>query len=331
MPADLWGKYPGAPVYVCTGPKAATSWKHRLDDDTVPLAGREEEVKLLSKYLEETGLEKINSGPVVHLLGDPGTGKSKLLQAFLANVKQRNRNLTVIELAGSSYGGRPGRLLLEFMDEWANEGLRPTGAKDSDRRLPGSPAAKIRLHSLAKLYEVLGSMDYKRSKQTIACEIRTLAEFLRKHVGEREAEACRRLMAKLAEDCFSLAVVGQFKRGKSSLMNAIIGRDILPTGVPPLTSAITVLKYGPKEKLTILEEGAVPEEAPVSSLAEYVTERGNPGSRKKMARACLRHLGMLIHHLSFREAARFLIEHLHSGRSDFSRFGSELCKLRDWV
>ena len=89
---------------------------------------------------------------------------------------------------------------------------------------------------------------YTRAKQTVAYEIRTLADFLRKRLGDGEAEECRQLMVKLAEDRFALAVVGQFKRGKSSLMNAIIGQDILPTGVLPLTSAITVLKYGPKGK-----------------------------------------------------------------------------------
>jgi hypothetical protein len=71
-------------------------------------------------------------------------------------------------------------------------------------------------------------------------------------------------------------------------MNAIIGRDLLPTGVLPLTSAITVLKYSPKERLTIIKEGALfPEEVPLSSLAEYVTEKGNPGNAKKVARASL--------------------------------------------
>jgi len=130
--------------------------------------------------------------------------------------------------------------------------------------------------------------QYTRAKQTIAYEIRALAEFLRKHLGEREAEECRQLMVKLAEDRFALAVLGQFKRGKSSLMNAIIGRDLLPTGVLPLTSAITVVKYGPKERLTIIKDGALyPEEVPLSSLAEYVTEKGNPGNAKKVARAYL--------------------------------------------
>lgn len=130
--------------------------------------------------------------------------------------------------------------------------------------------------------------QYLQVKQSIAYEIRNLSDFLKKHVGERKSEECRQLMVKLAEDRFTLAVVGQFKRGKSSLMNAIIGRDLLPTGVLPLTSAITVLKYGPRERLMILKEGALyPEEAPISSLVEYVTEKGNPGNVKKVERAVL--------------------------------------------
>jgi len=130
--------------------------------------------------------------------------------------------------------------------------------------------------------------QYTRIKQTIAQELRTLAEFLRNHLGDRESEECRQLMAKLAEDRFVLAVVGQFKRGKSSLMNAIIGRDLLPTGVLPLTSVITILKYGPKDKLTILKDGAkYPEEVPVSSIADHVTEKGNPGNAKRVACAAL--------------------------------------------
>ncbi len=130
--------------------------------------------------------------------------------------------------------------------------------------------------------------EYTRSKQSIAHEVRTLSEFLKQHLGEREAEACRSLMAKLVEDRFTLAVVGQYKRGKSTLMNALIGRDLLPTGVLPLTSAITVLTYGPRDRLTIAKEGTpYPERVPVADLADYVTERGNPGNTRKVARAVL--------------------------------------------
>ena len=85
---------------------------------------------------------------------------------------------------------------------------------------------------------------YTNAKQAIADMVRRLESHFRHADDEFRATACRELMVKLAEDRFTLAVLGQFNRGKSSLMNAIMGRQILPTGVLPLTSAITVLRYG---------------------------------------------------------------------------------------
>ncbi len=124
---------------------------------------------------------------------------------------------------------------------------------------------------------------YTKAKQAVAREIRSLANFFHSHDSEQGADQCRELMVKLAEDRFTLAVVGQFKRGKSSLMNAIIGREILPTGILPVTSAVTILRFGPRERLLIPRRNALlSEEAPVSALPEYVTQDGNPGNRKRV-------------------------------------------------
>ncbi len=129
---------------------------------------------------------------------------------------------------------------------------------------------------------------YARTKLALAEQLRIVRESLTalgRQNGERQ---CGELVVKLAEDRFTLAVLGQFKRGKSSLMNAIIGRELLPTGVLPLTSAITVLKYGPVERLVVRREGwSMSEEMPVSALADYVTEKGNPGNRKNVRSACI--------------------------------------------
>lgn len=56
----------------------------------------------------------------------------------------------------------------------------------------------------------------------------------------------KELLTRLAEDRFTLVVAGRFNRGKSSLMNAVLGMDRLPTGVIPLTSVITSVRYGEK-------------------------------------------------------------------------------------
>ncbi len=129
---------------------------------------------------------------------------------------------------------------------------------------------------------------YTKTKLLLAAQLRALREVIKQRGSETRLKQCDDLMVKLAEDRFTLAVLGQFKRGKSSLMNAIIGRELLPVGILPLTSAITVLRFGPKERLLItrLEDRLLwPEEFPVERLTEFVTERENPGNAKRVKTA----------------------------------------------
>lgn len=125
--------------------------------------------------------------------------------------------------------------------------------------------------------------SYTAAKHSLAAAIRLLQEFMTQRGNESRAQECHDLMVKLAEDRFTLAVVGQFNRGKSSLMNAILGQELLPVGILPLTSVITILRYGPRQRLVIHREGfAFDSEAPLSDLTDYVTEKGNPGNEKNI-------------------------------------------------
>lgn len=128
--------------------------------------------------------------------------------------------------------------------------------------------------------------DYTLVKQEVTDLIRTAKQLFQSQGRSESAEQCQALLVKLAEDRFNLAVVGQFKRGKSSLMNAVIGRDLLPTGLLPLTSAITSLCYGPQERALLRRNGwSLQQEIRLDELADYVTERGNPGNEKGLVEA----------------------------------------------
>jgi ribosome biogenesis GTPase A len=65
--------------------------------------------------------------------------------------------------------------------------------------------------------------------------------------GETIAGEARKLAERLEQGRFHVACVGQFKRGKSTLLNALVARAVLPTGVVPVTSAVTILRYGGEE------------------------------------------------------------------------------------
>jgi GTPase SAR1 family protein len=91
---------------------------------------------------------------------------------------------------------------------------------------------------------------------------------------------CEELREKIDTNTFNLVVVGQFKRGKTSLINALLGADILPVAVVPLTSIATVMTYGEALRIRVyFNDGNIAEIRP-ESITEYVTEKGNPKNVK---------------------------------------------------
>jgi len=125
--------------------------------------------------------------------------------------------------------------------------------------------------------------QYLKLKLELAATIRSAMQLFQEAKDNRRESHARQLLSHLAEDRFNLVVVGQFMRGKTSLINAIIGMDRLPTGILPLTSVVTTVRYGDRECVLIRCRGSsLAEKIPLSRLEEYVTERGNPGNYRRV-------------------------------------------------
>ncbi len=87
-----------------------------------------------------------------------------------------------------------------------------------------------------------------------------------------EADAVAR---RVAEGRFYVACVGQFKRGKSTLLNGLVGRALLPVGVLPVTSVPTVLRFGERTRARVrFREGAW-RDIDAGLLQAYVAEENN--------------------------------------------------------
>jgi GTP-binding protein EngB required for normal cell division len=133
--------------------------------------------------------------------------------------------------------------------------------------------------------DVLGTSlrDYEHLKFELATLVRDTTAVLptpRDPEIERELQL---LLGHLADDQFNLVVLGQFNRGKTSLMNAVLGSDRLPTGIVPLTSVITVVRYGSHERgLVEYENSGLRHEISLADLPTYVTQEGNPGNEKRI-------------------------------------------------
>lgn len=82
----------------------------------------------------------------------------------------------------------------------------------------------------------------------------------------------QKVRRQLSSRQYRVAVIGEFKRGKSSLINAIIGSQVLPTDILPMTAAITRVTYGPQKKILINFKDGHTEEKSVEELLEYATK-----------------------------------------------------------
>jgi GTP-binding protein EngB required for normal cell division len=102
-------------------------------------------------------------------------------------------------------------------------------------------------------------------------------------VAEQVAQAAGRLAALVLE----VAAVGEFKRGKSSLINALLDRQVLPVGVLPLTAVPTVLEHGHEGLLVEFADGRR-EQHPLDQLARFVTEDANPANTLGVTRVTAR-------------------------------------------
>jgi GTPase Era involved in 16S rRNA processing len=90
----------------------------------------------------------------------------------------------------------------------------------------------------------------------------------------------RSVAERVAEGRFYVACVGQFKRGKSTLINALIGASVLPAGVVPVTTVPTVIRHGDHRRARIRFQTKGWSAIPLDKLDEYVSEDKNPENAK---------------------------------------------------
>ncbi|HNS90939.1 MAG TPA: dynamin family protein [Deltaproteobacteria bacterium] len=97
----------------------------------------------------------------------------------------------------------------------------------------------------------------------------------------RQIEVCEGLLSR--NPLIDVAILGQFKAGKSSFINSLTGRDILPVGVIPVTTVVTRLSYGEPERATVVFLDGTRTEVGIEALGEYISEARNPSNEKQVS------------------------------------------------
>jgi len=92
----------------------------------------------------------------------------------------------------------------------------------------------------------------------------------------------KELSSKLNQNRFYLVVIGLFKRGKSSLINALVGKELAPVAVTPLTSVITFFEYSSSTHSEIYFENGNKIPVEPDEIVQYVSEEFNPKNAKQV-------------------------------------------------
>ena len=93
--------------------------------------------------------------------------------------------------------------------------------------------------------------------------------------------------ARLVRPTTIICVVGEFKQGKSSLVNGLLGTEVCPVDDDLATSAITLVSYGEQSSATVYRHDGADEtsdQIPLEGLRDWVCEEGNPGNAKGVER-----------------------------------------------
>ncbi len=111
-------------------------------------------------------------------------------------------------------------------------------------------------------------------------ELKNVAE----KIGDSSSlKECEELNIKVQQQKLFIVIVGLFKRGKSSIINALLEKPLAPVGVTPLTALITLFEYDAHRsyaKIFFLDGHT--EEIAIDEVSKYISEEENPANEKQI-------------------------------------------------
>ena len=115
--------------------------------------------------------------------------------------------------------------------------------------------------------------------------IRILEEIVTRHGFVEFRSGIAALLSRLADNNLEVALFGRVNSGKSSLLNALLDTNVLPVGVNPITAVPTRLRYGAELRASVAFASGRNESATIEEFRSLITEEGNPGNQRNVARA----------------------------------------------
>lgn len=121
---------------------------------------------------------------------------------------------------------------------------------------------------------------YKQTVSELTEDLSQLKEYC-EYIGlEHTAKSIGETIEKVAKEHFEVAIVGEFKRGKSTLINALLGQEVLPADVLPATATLNRVTYSEEPYVMVEYKDGEEEKVDINKLADYVTKLSYESEKK---------------------------------------------------
>ncbi|MGB7892236.1 MAG: dynamin family protein [Microcoleus sp.] len=137
--------------------------------------------------------------------------------------------------------------------------------------LPAKPKHKTNQKQSVSSYQELKKFQLYRQQLDAVCGklCLTLQDGSDRNVlSPTLAEEITKVSQRLQSPCFRVAVVGEFSKGKSTLLNALLGEEIQPVRDIPCSGNVTILKYGSQRRVICRYKNGREEEIPPAQYQE---------------------------------------------------------------
>ncbi len=117
-----------------------------------------------------------------------------------------------------------------------------------------------------------GFSDYRKLVIDICANLTKLAGFCDDLGMDSSRALINEVHERVSSQSFSIAIVGEFKRGKSTLINALLGQDVLPTDILPCSATLNRITYGITPSVEVCFRDGHVDKVDIDRLSDYVTK-----------------------------------------------------------
>ena len=123
--------------------------------------------------------------------------------------------------------------------------------------------------------------SFREMMNELSGNLSQLKEYCESLELDNTAKSIAETVEKNAKEHFEVAIVGEFKRGKSTLINALLGKEVLPADVLPATATLNRVTYSADPYVMVTYKNGASEKVDISRLADYVTKLSGKDSRNR--------------------------------------------------